>query len=83
MRNGEGRRASCHRCIEHEDGPFSIPAYLVVTAAITTMRWLVSSLNALGRALTAAALELARLALPAFGVVPPEWLMTARRQKTL
>ena len=35
------------------------------------------AVRALGRSVTLAVLGLARIVLPAFGVVPPEWLMTA------
>ena len=37
--------------------------------------------QAVGRAVTMAVLGLARLILPAFGVVPPEWLMNGGRKK--
>jgi hypothetical protein len=38
--------------------------------------------KAVERAVTIAALGLARLVLPAFGVVPPEWLMNRSRKRT-
>lgn len=38
-------------------------------------------IRALRRAVTMALLGLARIVLPVFGVVPPEWLMNAGREQ--